>query len=68
MIPKVADSSDKIMRKIKENREHCRFHLIEKRSSEARASDQRSVSAHSSMRWLLDRPVQPGDGSLGGEG
>src|ERR1700686_3007720 len=40
MIPKklalakagVADFSDKIMRKIKENREHCRFNLIEKRS------------------------------------
>jgi hypothetical protein len=38
MIPKmpapakagVADFSDKIMRKIKENRERCRFNLIEK--------------------------------------
>jgi hypothetical protein len=42
MIPKmpapvkagVADFSDKIMRKIKENREHFRFNLIEKRSNE----------------------------------
>jgi hypothetical protein len=34
---KVADFSDKIMRKIKENRERCRFHLIEKRSSETAA-------------------------------
>src|ERR1700686_4867061 len=40
MIPKklapakagVADFSDKITRKIKENREHCRFNVIEKRS------------------------------------
>jgi hypothetical protein len=39
MIPKklapakagVADFSDKIMRKINENRDHCRFKLIEKR-------------------------------------
>jgi hypothetical protein len=43
MIPKklapakagVADFSDKIVRKIKENRERCRFNLIEKRSNEA---------------------------------
>src|ERR1700688_3519021 len=43
MIPKklapakagVADFSDKIMRKIKENREHFRFNLIEKRSKES---------------------------------
>ena len=41
MIPKklapakagVADFSDKIMRKIKENRERCRFNVIEKRSN-----------------------------------
>jgi hypothetical protein len=41
MIPKklapakagVADFSDKIMRNIKENRERCRFNLIEKRSN-----------------------------------
>jgi hypothetical protein len=41
MIPKmpapakagVADFSDKIMRKIKEKRERCRFNLIEKRST-----------------------------------
>jgi hypothetical protein len=40
MIPKklapakagVADFSDKIMREIKENRDRCRFNLIEKRS------------------------------------
>jgi hypothetical protein len=40
MIPKklalakagVADFSDKIMREIKDNRERCRFNLIEKRS------------------------------------
>ena len=45
MIPKklapakagVADFSDKIMRKIKENRERCRFNLIEKRSKAAHA-------------------------------
>jgi len=43
MIPKmpapakagVADFSDKIMRKIKENRERCRFNLIEKRFKES---------------------------------
>jgi len=43
MIPKklapakagVADFSDKIMRKIKENRERCRFKIIEKRSKVA---------------------------------
>jgi hypothetical protein len=43
MIPKmpapakagVADFSDKIMRKIKENLERCRFNLIEKRSKVA---------------------------------
>jgi hypothetical protein len=31
----VADFSDKIMRKIKENRERCRFNLIEERSNAA---------------------------------
>jgi hypothetical protein len=43
MIPKklapakagVADFSEKIMRKIKENRERCRFNLIEKRAKGA---------------------------------
>jgi hypothetical protein len=38
------------MRKIKENREHCRFNLIEKRSKAARASR---------------RPVFAGDNSRG---
>jgi hypothetical protein len=47
MIPKklapakagVADFSDKIMRETKENRERCRFDLIEIRSSRAGAAD-----------------------------
>jgi len=34
--PGVADFSDKIMRKINENPERCRFKIIEKRSDERR--------------------------------
>jgi hypothetical protein len=58
MIPKklalakagVADFSDKIMRKIKENRERCRFKLIEKRSKVALRSLKQVIARHCTRR------------------
>jgi hypothetical protein len=62
MIPKkpalaksgVADFSDKIMRKIKENRERCRFNLTEKRSSQGEFTMAQPLMPKATAVWLVE--------------